>query len=429
MAAKAKKLGINWRSKNPLISSTELVELPPGFVNICPILQEQTILSIPNGTAEEFISNIRPHLENELVRTHLMINIMWLGGTFANRYVFREMGKKLVFLQEDGIDTGLALVINPKHSAIHLSFEDRKALISAGASPFATLGIGYTSLTTEYMYLNHFNLAERMNYWLDLGVDPSSASKHGTVLHMAIANETHSDKGAYASAFLVIDLFKIRNFNWNATDAQQKNVLILAAKMRAYPVVEHLCRLQEAGLINIDLGAHDEHGLTAAHYSCILGDVRSLNALKNAQAPMQNSQWKITLEACTYAHSDDIKDVLRSVSINPLRDSNALRDYFVGIDFTPIMIADPKTGKPFNVPSTKSMIEMVAPLTTQRIMQMHYPNANVRQYDLAFNQRQVEGVDGTGLTGKTLLSACLNGQEQVRSILTAIRKPAPGNTP
>ncbi|MFN3234562.1 MAG: hypothetical protein ACE365_04000 [Gammaproteobacteria bacterium] len=84
----------------------------------------------------------------------------------------------------------------------------------------------------------------------------------GSSVHVLLANEKFDE---------VLDAFEneSRVFDFNARDLEGKTLLIIAAKVRAFGVVEKF--LDEAQLTVEQINAHDEEHRTALYYACLLG--------------------------------------------------------------------------------------------------------------------------------------------------------------
>jgi ankyrin repeat protein len=132
---------------------------------------------------------------------------------------------------------------------------------------------------------------------------------NNTILHMAIANESDA---MYESIIDAAHDF----INPNVRDIEGKSLLILAAKMRNSTLVSKL--LTTKFKENVDTNAQDKDGFTALDYAYALGDVTSINALKQHGATddfKRSSRLSCSREA--------LLALLSSVGINGLRDENA----------------------------------------------------------------------------------------------------------
>lgn len=124
---------------------------------------------------------------------------------------------------------------------------------------------------------------------------------------------------------LIIDAAK-DYINPNVLDSEKKNILIFAAKMRKEETALKLLS-DFKGRININ--HTDEHGRTALHYACALGNINLVKALIELGADTKiRDITGLSPYQMTFLPYYEIRFIYNSVGIDPYRDLNALTNTF-----------------------------------------------------------------------------------------------------
>jgi len=155
-----------------------------------------------------------------------------------------------------------------------------------------------------------------------------------TVFHELIANELYDR----LTALLQIASRYQYNIDFSLKDIEGKTALLLAAKMRDYEVIEQLLYWPSAQA-NID--NPDNTGKTALHYACLLGHPKMAQKLiEHGSSTQTKDKLGCTPLMYTFASTDQIKQTLKSVAIDPDRPNNVRSDTFQDDCYQPFIDID-----------------------------------------------------------------------------------------
>ncbi|HVY13070.1 MAG TPA: hypothetical protein VHB73_05845 [Alphaproteobacteria bacterium] len=219
-------------------------------------------------------------------------------------------------------------------------------LLRAGANPYFLISPPYTSAESLESYLRHSpfdakkdqkghtlghahcltddfldkKLPVLRKYGLDIN-SVSGLSPIGTLTHVMLANE-HIEE---TLAFLQATKGKL---DPTKRDGQKKTIPIIAAKVRAEPVLLALADLYPQ---NLALHAQDEQGCSVLHYCFGLGLAEAVRRYADlgARLDLPDNKGRTPVDYLDLP-AEDVGEILRSIEIHPGRDAGAWRNAILG---------------------------------------------------------------------------------------------------
>lgn len=190
----------------------------------------------------------------------------------------------------------------------------------------------------------------------------------GTPLHFALANEQFIEA-------INLSCCSKGKLDCSIKDCEGKTILIIAAKVLAPP---NFMRNFLNNHPNQNLDAQDNSGATALHYACLYGNVKIVEMLieRGADSTIKDNLGLTPLDWVKQKTPEDLMNCLRSISLEPHRDSKAK-------DNTLNYIA---------LINTKENLEAL----TERTSSKSFKRANPKDY-----------------SGISLMQACLDNQPNV----------------
>lgn len=263
------------------------------------------------------------------------------------------------------------------------------------------------------------NQSRRIDILLNLGANINvqcNAEHHNTPLQLLIANENTS------IAIHLIEKAKQLNktVDLNIRDVNQCTPLLLAAKMRLTSLAIYLLQQSPGGCINVN--AQDCDGMTALHYAAALGQTEMAQMLiaMGAHKEVTNGAKETPWDAAHYS-AEKINKILLAVEIDPERDSNARLNNVTDENLQRLLAMLPIAPMPvpISLPAKKIPRDAV-----DELLRMDFTDSGIM-----LNERRIAAMKPSSkvhikkqfdsFTGESLLSACLNGQSQLRNLLRA----------
>lgn len=165
------------------------------------------------------------------------------------------------------------------------------------------------------------------------GISPNRKHyKFGTIIHSIVANEVQDS----AIQLLRAMLSKNIQYNFAATDAEGKTLLILACKLRLSRLVKFLVEIAKSNGCDIGLDVVDQYDMSAVQHAAALGCLPAFKLLLEAGANMDGIEKHLS---CTRAR---VASILRSIHVEPNRDYRAPHNwlYFNDAMHSPVMYAN-----------------------------------------------------------------------------------------
>ncbi len=266
---------------------------------------------------------------------------------------------------------------------------------------------GWTALHSAYFRPDGQEVCE---YLIAHGADiniPETLMGYGTILHIAIANET------FEIAIRMIELCRKHNrkINYNARDNKgSKTLLITATQVMSLKMVQEILKDGQS-----HVNAVDAEGRTALHIACALGQVDIVNALITAGASITqcDNNGKAALDYAT-SHETVVRKLLQDVSIDPDRDCGSIRNSFYTGNFQPVTL--PKQS--LNNKEIKTTCCMSSKTNADTCVEVLSSSENISAMNkiyLSYNKTDQESINKqiSQLQGKTLIAQCVEGRKNV----------------
>lgn len=361
------------------------------------------IMAALNGEMDELTKLLKNGWPNSALQQFIFLYLFQMELHLKQRIHNRYEVIKLLVQKEANIND---ILFSP------LDFETVKAIAEGGGN-LKYSKFNYTPLHAIVTNPVNLNPKEHIECLLKNGVDPNKSTEFGTALHVSIANESFDVNEKHHIPKYLIHCLDQYHYDWNIPDSEGKTPLILAAKVRSPALVKQLIEKKTKDKANIHLNAQDHKGRTALHFACALGDSESTQVLLSAGASLEmpDRQGKLAFD---YTKLDEasVRNILEEIHIDPDRDENAINNHVLRADtYQPVTILEEGVSLTFF--SRKKDWDKFGEALITKVQNKPYQQEKWREHDI--KHFKVQG----NLSGKPLISACREGQQNVRSCFLA----------
>ncbi len=247
-----------------------------------------------------------------------------------------------------------------------LSNEALDTLIKAGVVDIHT---GTNPLHSVGSFANQM-VRGRITMLLTHGADINAIKPEfgNTPLHVFVANERVSELKFFIQEAKRLGI----KINFNKQDKEGKNCLIFSAKTRNEALALYLLEQADGKDFNVNLADHV--GMTCLHYACALGMPRLAAALlaRGASTTTENLRKRQPLD-CTTMNDDEVREILRSVVIDPSRDEFGLQNTIVDESNQPLSTIEKGGVRTYkDLPAIKSSRKMVESVLSKVVVSSKY---------------------------------------------------------
>jgi Ran GTPase-activating protein (RanGAP) involved in mRNA processing and transport/ankyrin repeat protein len=252
----------------------------------------------------------------------------------------------------------------------------------------------------------------KIMYLLTLDADPNEQHPlNGTALHSLVSHEIDEDD----ALFLIQQFLSCSHpLELDAKDPRGNTILMVATKVRSTQVAKFMV---EKGA---DCTVCDKDERTPLHFAAILGNAALFDIFLEKNPEILHQKDHLDHSPLDYLvlpikqREAIAEKLLLSVNIDPMRDENAIQNDLLDIDKSAI------TRKRVPFRSTKNVGDELLPLL-EKAGAAACDNIDYGDESLAFIRAQIKR-----FSGKTLLSACMRQQVDIRSVyLKTEKKYAP----
>lgn len=237
-----------------------------------------------------------------------------------------------------------------------------------------------------------------------LGFDPNGYCYTGDenpILNSWIANELHIE------ATRIIEEYSDK-LDTNHRDNDQKTALIIAAK--AYSANNELLALLKTKIK--DINAQDAMGCTALHYLCAYGKSEFVKALleRGADLKVKDKQGRTPLDYANALSEADLRAILSSMSLQPDRDANAVRDNLLAHLGISIIGFPPETVG-FLISNIKNLELLKSFIQSDEFLKLNSDSVDRKKlYELCAATRQ-------SFSGKSIIETCMEQRKHLEENL------------
>ena len=295
--------------------------------------------------------------------------------------------------------------------AVQLSLLDAGVNVNLNRDGFSALHVSVIAKR-----LAEAGRAEAIELLCQRGVDVNlSHVQYGTAMHVAMANETFNDHEVHSVPRILCRTMPAGAFDWSIRDGEGKTPLLLATKLRSFTLVSLVLdqmALRGTAHLAAVIDVPDDQGRTPLHFASLYGDIESARALLAAGAGVQLRDLRGRL-ASQFASMDGavVRATLREIHVDADRDERALRNEVLNSVNNFHFTDDDGPNRGAELRSQKGMVQTDLPRIERTLRALPVPREQT-----ALHLRWYH-IQCAHLTGRSLLTACLDGQPMVRTLL------------
>ena len=298
-----------------------------------------------------------------------------------------------------------------------LPFAVQRSLLDAGVDVNLNRD-GFSALHVSVIAkrLAEAGRAEAIELLFQRGVNVNlSHVQYGTAMHVAMANETFNDHEVHSVPRLLCRAMPAGVFDWSIRDGEGKTPLLLAAKLRSFTLVSLVMdqmALRGAAHLAAVVDVADDQGRTPLHFASLYGDIESARALLAAGASVQLRDLR-GRRASELAAMDKavIRATLHEIHVDADRDERALRNEVLNSANNFHYTDDDGPNRGAALRSQRDMVQAELPRIERTLRALPVPREQTAMHLRWYH------IQCAHLTGRSLLTACLEGQPMVRTLL------------